>query len=367
MNNLSVLIPDGESNFALFVARCLAQIPNLRLHILSSDPWAPLRFSRYRITYSCNRQIRDKDERYLDSIRQSVKQTGAQILLPVDEPTVRFMAARPEAVTELAAVTPLPSLETFDTVSNKWRLVNFMQANGLPSPPTVLYTADENFEQNLQELSFPVLAKPTRGCGGEGIQRYDNPATLRHFLERVVGQSSLQYIVQSFIPGYDVDCSVLCRDGEILAYTIQRGFLSRSKHFAAAAGIDFITDDQVFDLVSKLVAALRWSGVAHLDLRYDNRDKQVKVVDFNARYWVSLIGSLIVGVNFPYLACLAGLDISFPCPTYRLGRYVAPSSALKQWGLGLWRQHRPAFTFSETGLAYILADPLAEIVKLGLR
>src|SRR3712207_9519956 len=48
---------------------------------------------------------------------------------------------------------------------------------------------------------------------------------------------------------------------------------------------------------------------------------QVGVLEFNPRYWASLMGSLSVGVNFPYLHCLAGVGVPFSRPAYSKKRY----------------------------------------------
>lgn len=219
----------------------------------------------------------------------------------------------------------------------------------------------------MQQLQGPVLAKPTRGFGGKGIELFANTAALLEFLRQTNPDASLEYIIQEFIPGYDVDCSVLCQEGKILAYTIQKGFLARSKAFSAPAGIDFLQDEQVFEVAANLMSALQWTGVAHIDMRYDERDQKVKILEINARYWISIIGSLIVGVNFPYLACLCALEQEFTWPNYTLGRYIAPASALKEWGKGFLGQTRAEFSFRQTGLQYILPDPLAESIKLLFR
>src|SRR5439155_27347557 len=44
---LSILIPDGESHFALSVVTCLGLGPRVRVHVVSSDPSARVRHSRY--------------------------------------------------------------------------------------------------------------------------------------------------------------------------------------------------------------------------------------------------------------------------------------------------------------------------------
>jgi len=60
-SKISVLIPDGESPLAIAVLHCLARQRGVTTHILSSDRWAPVRFSRYRsqfIDYRSGEQSR---------------------------------------------------------------------------------------------------------------------------------------------------------------------------------------------------------------------------------------------------------------------------------------------------------------------
>jgi len=171
-------------------------------------------------------------------------------------------------------------------------------------------------------------------------------------------------IAQSVVPGYDIDCSLLCREGEILAHTIQRGFLPRSGTYQPQAGIQFIDDDEILNSTTTLVRAARFSGVAHLDFRRDERDGRARLVDVNIRFWGSLLGSLLMGVNFPYLACQSALGLPFDYPEYRRGRYIDFGAVVKQTARSLTLRPYQRFKFGETGLKYILRDPLAEVAKL---
>ena len=49
---------------------------------------------------------------------------------------------------------------------------------------------------------------------------------------------------ESYVRGEDVDCSVLCKDGKILAHTIQTSLLPRRHPFGIDDGLDFIRDPQ---------------------------------------------------------------------------------------------------------------------------
>ncbi len=163
---------------------------------------------------------------------------------------------------------------------------------------------------------------------------------------------------------YDIDCNVLCQDGTILAYTIQKGFIPGLRRFAPLVGIEFVENQQTLDVITRLVSNLRWSGVAHVDLRYDNQDKQVKLIEVNPRYWDSLLGSLFVGINFPYLACLSGLGVSFSRPDYQLKRYVPLNVSIKQWVKRYLGKSKADFAFREISWKYDVADPLPGVMNL---
>ena len=170
--------------------------------------------------------------------------------------------------------------------------------------------------------------------------------------------------MQSFLTGYLLDVNVLSRNGEMLATTMQRGIIPNKQKYAASGAIKFVKEDRFSAIVYKLVSALRWSGFANVDTLIDSRDDQLKILEINARFWGSLRGSLVAGVSFPYLACLAALNIPFPMPDYQLVRYVHPKTALRE-GLArlLDKSREHKFSFAESGLKFLLADPLAEAIR----
>jgi hypothetical protein len=51
--------------------------------------------------------------------------------------------------------------------------------------------------------------------GGDGIDKINSRAEFQNYLER----TNVALYAQESIEGYDIDCSVLCLDGEILSYT----------------------------------------------------------------------------------------------------------------------------------------------------
>lgn len=362
MKNFSVLMLDGEGDISLFVARCLGRIQGLKLHVLSQNNRVPLRYSRHRSTFQLLPK-EDNSEKWLASITQVIRQTQPDIIFPVSE-AIRLASSQKEHLLKLTNITAIPSVDMFDIAVDKWLLAKFLVKNNIPCPTTILYTNDENFRESLNHISFPVLIKPIQGSDGRGIEFFNNSDTLLQALEKNERFIN-KYIVQNFIDGYDLGCSVLCRDGKILAYTIQKGLIFRNRRFAPSAGVEFVQDNQAFDVVNQWASATKWDGVAHLDLRYDKQNDQVKIIEVNPRYWGSLLGSLVAGVNFPYLACLETLEIPFTRPDYDLKKFVSGNAAIKGGIRQLVGKDKTKFSFKETSWRFAVTDPLAEISKLG--
>lgn len=360
---------------SLHVVRCLGRVAGIRLHVLGDYRLAPARFSRYVRSF----RVYDPwdDERAVERVRWAVEESGAEMVLPstalaadgdgvgASTAHVRFVSEHRDALSRFVTVAPIPAPKVIDVVSDKWLLAEFLARHGLGQPPTVLATADAAFELKLSGLAFPALLKPRLDLAdGRGIRRFESAEQLRAFLEKNPKHSG-GYVVQSFVRGHDVCCSVLCREGKILAYTVQRAHIPSRRPYSPAAIIEFVEDEQALDLVAGLVAALGYSGVAHIDMRRDEESGRVGVLEVNARYWGSLLGSLSAGVNFPHLHCLAALGVPFPQPSYSKKRYLV-KEPLEHLRARWCRGGEGGITLGDTPLRYDVADPLPRAAKLTL-
>lgn len=360
---LSVLIPDGESGFALFAAHCLSCFPNVKLHVLSRDRWAAIRFSRYCHSYTF--QHIDGDGPLLDAIAQLVRKHKIDVVLPTDTNGIYFALAHKDALSNFAAIAPLPEPSSFETANNKWTLSQFLKENRIPGPPSVLVDFSDRFEEKLRDLDFPVLLKPVTSRDGDGIERFETSSDLMRYLDRQQPEEVRErFVVQGFLSGPDVDLNFLSSNGRILASTIQQAIIPNTKKYAAAGAIRFIKNDSFFSVAQKLVEGLGWSGYANVDTICD-KDGDLRIVDINARFWGSVRGSLAAGVSFPYLACLAALNIPFPMPDYETIRYFHPKMALREGVSGILKKSQERdIAFRESGLEFFLTDPLGEFIRI---
>ncbi len=319
----NILIPDGEKAPALDVIRCLSSRRNINIHVLSAEKWVPSRFSRHISSFTqIPKKITDQD--LIEILKQNILDKKIDILLPVFVQQIKFLSKYRESFQQLTNFI-IPNIGDFNTANNKWKLNNFLDDNSLNKPITYDVT---RLNKVKDILSFPVLLKPVYGVGGEGIKKAEN-------IEELMAKSkyidpNVKYIIQNYIHGYDIDMSVLCDHGKILAFTIQKGILKRKvDSFEAPIGIQFLFEERIYKLIKKTMTALDWSGVAHIDLRYDSIEDDFKIIEINPRYWGSLEGSEKVGVNFPYLHCLTSLGIEYATPEYKHEKYVKKSGQLR--------------------------------------
>jgi predicted ATP-grasp superfamily ATP-dependent carboligase len=353
--SLSVLLPDAESHFALPVATCLGSVPGVRVHALSTDPGARVRHSRYCASFEAVGPG-EADRARLLGVLYLVDRHRIDVVLPVCETGAGFLDRHRGLLGARAALAPTPRERVLETASDKWLLARFLAQRGFPHPPTLLAGRGADFDAALDELPFPVLLKPRRGSGGRGILRFEDRESLVRHLDRHPDKAG-RFVVQSLAPGRDVDASVLCRGGEIVAHTVQSAVTVPDGH-APPTGLEMGERPEVTRLAQCVLAALEWEGVANLDLRQDEEGR-VTLVEINARFWSSLLASHAAGVNFPLLACLAALGLEIDSPRPRSGLFFQTRAAL-EWSmgavlLGRWSEIlRPG----ETVLPYLAADPL---------
>lgn len=291
----------------------------------------------------------------LDGVAEICSQIRVDLCMPVDMDGIYYFAQHREGVLQYTNLFLMETAETLRLVWDKGTLAEYLCEKHLPHPLTI--TNCLQFEKNTSSLNFPVLVKPRLTGGGKGIVKYKKREEL---LDAMKDDFFEEFIIQEYIQGEDIDCSVLCRGGQILAYTIQKG-LYVEENYLPAEVIEFVHHSSVLETAAEFMSALGWDGVAHIDMRIRASDGAVLIIEVNPRYWGSIEGSLHVGVNFPYLALLASRGENFPVPQYRDAKYMSALAAIKR---KLRNKPTVDSILSETNFTSYLRDPLPVIMRL---
>ena len=122
-------------------------------------------------------------------------------------------------------------------------------------------------------------------------------------------------------------------------------------------------DNEILRVVKVLIKSLKWSGVAHIDLRYDFNEKAFKIIELNGRFWASVEGSLKTNVNFPLVYCQSALGIYKKKYTYRPIIYYRLKGSVKKIIQKPWLIFNLSFIANQTSLLYCIKDPLPFFLK----
>lgn len=354
---ISVLIPDGESHMLIYVVNCLAQSRGVKIHVMSNQKWIAMRLSRNIHRFSYYPETTDGNI-WIDYINKELDKYPIDVIMPIFETGIRRLIAYQEKIKNPKALGLLASLENFDTAINKNSLVKFLQNHNMAVPKTIYM----NGGARDKVLEYPLIVKPVEGYGGgQGVWLLHNREEEDLYFKRA--EFGKHFLIQEFIEGYDVGCSVLCKDGKIVSYTIQKELQKAVNALGPLSGMEFIKEERVYKIVESLMSKLNWSGIAHVDLRYDRDKGDYKIIEINTRFWSSMEGSEIAGVNFPYLYCLASMGEQIIPDDYKNARFYNLKGLIKLFQEDKTILIDQLFILKNTQMKYVVKDPVPYVFK----
>ncbi len=291
---MEVLIISTIPRFAYQVALSMG-LAGAGVHVLMDRPWSMVRLSRFcRRYWSTTRdRIESGDERLIRQINNYCQLYGVDIVIPADTRSTRLLCRHGNDFDTM--IFPTPDIHLFERLYDKWTFSQYLGEIHVPQPQT----------QRIQDVSelgnticFPVIVKPTSSENSEGVVRLDSKESLQQLISEQKIASNKPLLVQEYIPGHDIDMSILADHGEVVAWTIQQ---RQSDDWTT---MTFLNDPDITDLGRKIVQACNYHGVAHIDMRKNPQTGRTCVIEINPRFWGSLEWSVFSGVNFAYLGCL---------------------------------------------------------------
>lgn len=302
LHNVNTLVISTNEHLTLRLLRCLG-ILSIKADILalsnSSQSTKVSKFCRKYTAYAGN-ILTSEWEAIAHQINQYCRQEKIAVIIPSGIQAT-FILSKIQPLINTAKIFPLDRPETIQRIHNKWHLYADLSPRGLSFPKSILL---ENIKQ-LQniDLQFPIMVKPIELADGRGIKKLDSLAETEKYLTTEQLDNQLPLILQEYIEGFDIDLSVLANQGEIMAWTVQRAFPHH---------IEIFRNDAVLELGKQMISFYNFTGVAHFDLRVDQRTNQIKILECNPRLWASIEASLWYGVDFIHLGILLALDSPIP-------------------------------------------------------
>jgi predicted ATP-grasp superfamily ATP-dependent carboligase len=259
---------------------------------------------------------------FVSAMRDAVRDTGADVLLPITEPSL--LAVLPER-SGISASIPFTSASDFERICDKDAVLDAARTIGIAVPAQrVANSADEVRDG---ALAYPIVLKPSRSVVGEPGKRSKasvlyaaKPGELEGALGRL-RSDAYPVLVQQRIHGPGIAHSALLWDGEVKAAFAHQ----RIREKPPSGGVSVLRESIALDpaLLARSVALLRhfqWQGVAMVEYKVDASTGEPYLMEINGRLWGSLQLAIDSGVDFPALlvACALG-EKPEPVLEYRVG------------------------------------------------
>jgi D-aspartate ligase len=273
--------------------------------------WAPAAKSRYLQGRFFRLPSPDDAERARAALLLLAELIGQPaVLIPTDDAGAIFLAEHGGGLRR-DFLFPDPPADLPRRVADKYALYRLCRELGVPCPRAGLAESLEAAGEFAAGAGFPLVAKLAMPWDhGRGGLRSTSIVRSREELARTYEASAragVGLMLQEFIPGgpgQDWFFHGYC-DGASTCRPAFTGVKERS--YPAHAGLTClgrsVSNPRLRDEVIRLLSRLGYRGIVDLDLRWDTRDGQYKLLDFNPR----------IGAQFRLFHDTAGTDVATAC------------------------------------------------------
>lgn len=289
------LILSDHLNIGQNIIHCLARI-GIKSVVIADHASRFLAASRFckELNVLPDEAFTDQEEMLMEALRIACCRYDFTMVFPTGQGSSYFISKNLEKVSSMVPTPPTPDPDTFINLYDKWKFSVILEENGIAQPKTVLVEGLEAAKSVSDALEFPILTKPLKQHGGKGIKRFEEPAAVYSHAKKLSKEKhELPFIAQEYVPGEDIDLSVLCEQGKIIAWTVQQK--------DSSGVVKFLNRGDIVRIGEGIVSASRYHGLAHFDMRIDARNDSVKVIECNPRFWGTTHASCFAGINFPAL------------------------------------------------------------------
>jgi hypothetical protein len=267
------------------ILRC-AQAADAEVYVLGNAGAKPMQLSRHCRQFFLTECIidGDRDEALALEINCLVRGLGISMVIAGDAPSTRSLLADRDLME--APCFPMPSLDTFDELNNKWAFRCLCGELGILHPASRLLPDAAAVEKEIANSSAECrfVAKPLSYTGRRGVFIFDGTNTRDRL--RAINYSPV--LLQELIAGVDIVSSIYARSGRIEALITHRFWHQVYSTFA---------NDAVFADIAKVVEHYCLDGVFNFDMRLAP-DGRIFFLECNPRFFATVHFSMMAGINF---------------------------------------------------------------------
>ena len=282
------VIPFGEYVVSLAVTRSLGK-KDIKTTVVSENKYAMSFFSKY-----CHEKkiVENPITPYSDFSKN-------QIIMPIGEDLIIELAKN---LNKYQFTPAFQEYAVLELAFNKKKLIDRAMELNVPCPETIYIEDDTTFEEKSGKLKYPVVVKPIRSRGGNGISFVDSSDHLKEIYNDSLKKFG-PLLIQEKIPYTErYSVAILMNNEQVM----KRCCVLHAKRFhpifnGPASFVETVNKPHLVELGNTLLQSIGYSGIAEVEFVIDSRNNEPKLMEINPRFWGSLQGAINAGVDFPYL------------------------------------------------------------------
>ncbi|MFD9863515.1 carboxylate--amine ligase [Streptomyces alboflavus] len=295
------------------------------MYAITEDRYTPAAVSRYLTRAFPWPTTGVEDPAYLvEGLLRIGRRIGRPtVLIPTDEEAAVLIAEHQRELREAdfgGFLFPPVAPALPRRLASKQGLHELCVEHGLTSPASVCPQSQEDVEKFAATARFPVVAKNREAFqrrqqpAVNGTTRINTPAGLLE-LARDWGERP-GVILQEYLPREQAEDWVVHAyfDTDSAPLALFTGVKVRSwpPHAGMTAMAYVVDNPELADFAARFIKEIGFAGVIDLDLRFDRRDGQYKLLDFNPR----------MGAQFRLFESESGIDVVRAMHLHLTGRPV---------------------------------------------
>src|SRR5712664_1838345 len=245
-------------------------------------------------------------EGFLATVKAECSRRGIKVIFPMSEISTANVVKHREQVAPLKV--PFVGIDTFDALTNKWKLLKLAQQLNLSIPKTQFVREISSLGALYQVLKFPVVLKPYRSriwshgrwiC--TSVQYADSAEELKEIAAQHEYFNRHPFLIQEYISGEAQGIFALYDHGKPVSFFAHR----RLRERPPSGGVSVLSESiepnpEAQKTARAILDYVGWHGVAMVEFKVSAKGAPY-FMEVNGRFWGSLQLAIDAGVDFPWL------------------------------------------------------------------
>lgn len=286
-----ILVSDGDYEHTLGIIRALSKEGFLVDCI--GNKICISRFSRYLNKLAFDQSKFNKQ--YIGFFLELLLTENYDYFIPIGAESVFLTNHFRDEINKYVKIVIAPK-ESINICLNKERLLNRAKSINIKIPTTYRYDSYKEFKTNLKDIIFPVITKSREEISKQEVKYFNDSKDLDKFMRS--NKFIKDTLIQQKITGSGIGFFAYYKEGVLKKYFIHKRIRELPIEGGSSSFAKSYFDKRAYIYGKKLLDHLNWNGIAMVEFKNNQLDKNLYLMEVNPKFWGSHDLSISSGINF---------------------------------------------------------------------